>query len=87
MLAVQGLQDVGSKSDLLRRIVHIAQKEIFLNFALFRNALLSADEMRECVEAFVKEMEWTDCPDYEELIRLGEKAAKSGVLCTNRPKD
>jgi len=30
--------DVGSKSDFLRRIVRIAQKEMFLNFALFRNA-------------------------------------------------
>ena len=37
--------DVASKSDFLRRIVRIAQKEIFLNFALFRNALLSTDEM------------------------------------------
>ena len=49
--------DVGSKSDFLRRIVRIAQKEIFLNFALFRNGLMSVDEMRECVEAFVSDVE------------------------------
>ena len=48
--------DEGSKSDFLRRIVRIAQKEMFLNFALFRNALLSEDDMRECVEAFVSDV-------------------------------
>jgi len=49
--------DVASKSDFLSRIVRIAQKEMFLNFALFRNALLSTDEMRQCVEAFVSDVD------------------------------
>ena len=48
--------DVGSKSNFLRRIVRIAQKEMFLNFALFRNALLSEDELKECVKAFVADV-------------------------------
>ena len=31
------------------------------------------------LEPEVKEIEWTDYPDYEELIRLGEKAAESKI--------
>jgi NTE family protein len=49
--------DMGSKSDFLRRIISVAQKEMFLNFALFRNALLSDDDLRECVEAFVADVD------------------------------
>ncbi len=47
-----------SKSEFIRRIVHIAQKEMFLNMALFRSALLSADELRECVETFLGDTEF-----------------------------
>jgi predicted acylesterase/phospholipase RssA len=37
---------------------------MFLSFAFFRNALLSVDDMRECVEAFVSgvEIEATKIP-------------------------
>lgn len=54
---------------------------MFLNIALFRNALLSEDDLRECVEAFISDVETesTDYIDYEELIHLGEKAARSKI--------
>ena len=48
--------DDSVKSDFLRHIVRIAQKEMFVNFAIFRNALLSEDDLRECVEAFVTDV-------------------------------
>lgn len=35
------------KSDLLRRIACIAQKEMFVNFAIFRNALLPEDDLKD----------------------------------------
>jgi NTE family protein len=46
-----------SKSDFIRRIIRIAQKEMFLHIALFRNALLSPEDLRECVDAFVADVE------------------------------
>jgi len=50
-------RDDGMRSHFLRRIIHIAQKEMFLNFAIFRNALLSEVDLRECVEAFVPDVD------------------------------
>ncbi|MBW1963538.1 MAG: patatin-like phospholipase family protein [Deltaproteobacteria bacterium] len=48
------------RSDLIRRIARIAEKEVFLNLAIVRNALLSEKDLRECVEAFIPDMEVTD---------------------------
>ena len=39
--------DDSVESDLLRRIVRIAQKEMFVNFAIFRNALLPEDDLKD----------------------------------------
>ena len=44
------------KSDFLSRIVRIAQKEMFLSYAMFKNALLSENDMRKGVEAFVPDI-------------------------------
>ena len=49
--------DAGSKSDFLHRIVRIAQKGLFLNLALFRDALLTEHDMRGCVEAFLPDID------------------------------
>jgi NTE family protein len=48
--------DDSVESDLLRRIVRIAQKEMFLNYAIFRSALLSEDDLKECVKTFVADV-------------------------------
>lgn len=48
------------KSDFLSRITRIAQKEMFLSYAMFKNALLSEDDMRKGVEAFVDDIEIDD---------------------------
>ena len=45
------------KSDFLSRIVRIALKEMFLNYAMFKNALLSENDLRACVEAFLDDIE------------------------------
>lgn len=49
--------DDDTKSDFLSRIIRIAQKELFLNYAMFKNALLSEDDLRKSVEAFVDDIE------------------------------
>ena len=48
------------KSDFLSRIVRIAQKEMFLSYAIFKNALLSENDLRKGVEAFVYDIELDD---------------------------
>ena len=45
--------DDSVKSAILHRIVRIVQREMFVNFAIFRSALLSEDELKECVGAIV----------------------------------
>ena len=47
----------GSKSDLLHRVVRIAEKEVFLSAAIFRNALFSENDIRECVESFLPDID------------------------------
>jgi NTE family protein len=49
-----------SKSDFFNRILRIAHKEFFLALALFRQALLSENNMRECVEAFIPDIDLTE---------------------------
>jgi NTE family protein len=49
-----------SKSDFLGRIVRIAQKEMFLNYAVFKNALLSENDLRRGAEAFVPDINLTE---------------------------
>jgi NTE family protein len=49
--------DGDTKSDFLGRIVRIVQKEMFLSYAMFRNALLSENDLQKCVEAFVDDIE------------------------------
>jgi NTE family protein len=48
--------EVEFKPDFFHRIVRIAQKEMFLSLALFRSALLSKDDLRESVEAFLPDI-------------------------------
>ena len=48
--------DEDFKPDFFHRIVRIAQKEMFLNFALFRSAVLSEEDLRISVEAFVPDI-------------------------------
>ncbi|MBW1699968.1 MAG: patatin-like phospholipase family protein [Deltaproteobacteria bacterium] len=48
------------QSDLIHRLARIAEKEVFLNLAIVRNALLSEKDLRECVEVFLPDMEATD---------------------------
>ncbi len=49
--------DEGKKPDWLHRLIRIAQKEVFLSLAVFRNALLSLDDMRENVKAFIPDID------------------------------
>jgi NTE family protein len=44
------------KPDVLHRIVRIAQKEFFLSLALFKSAVLSEQDLRMTVEAFVPDI-------------------------------
>jgi NTE family protein len=48
------------KSDFLSRIVRIARKEMFLSYAMFKNALLSETDMRKGIEAFVDDIQIDD---------------------------
>ncbi|MEJ2102370.1 MAG: patatin-like phospholipase family protein [Desulfobacterales bacterium] len=48
--------DEDFKPDFFHRLVRIAQKEMFLNFALFRSAVLSEQDLRISVEAFVPDI-------------------------------
>jgi len=48
--------DDSTKSDWFNRIYRLAQKEVFLSLAMFRNALLSMEDMRDTVEAFVADI-------------------------------
>ncbi len=45
------------KPDFFHRVVRIAQKEIFLNLATFREALLSENDLHECIEAFLPDID------------------------------
>jgi NTE family protein len=44
------------KPDFLHRLARIVQKEMFLNLALFRSAVLSEEDLRISVEAFVPDI-------------------------------
>jgi NTE family protein len=44
------------KDDWFNRIYRFAQKEVFLSLAMFRNALLSVQDMRDTVEVFVADV-------------------------------
>ena len=44
------------KPDFIHRLVRIVQKEMFLSLALFRSAVLSKDDLRMSVEAFVPDI-------------------------------
>jgi NTE family protein len=48
--------DDSTKNDWFNRIYRIAQKEVFLSLTTFRNALLSMEDMRHTVEAFVADI-------------------------------
>jgi NTE family protein len=48
--------DDNTKNDWFNRIYRFAQKEVFLSLAMFRNALLSVEDMRDTVEAFVADI-------------------------------
>jgi NTE family protein len=48
--------DEDFKPDFLHRLTRIVQKEMFLNLALFRNAVLSEQDLRMSVEAFVPDI-------------------------------
>jgi NTE family protein len=48
--------DDSLKSDWFNRIFRFAQKEVFLSLAMFKNALLSVEDMRDTVEAFVADI-------------------------------
>jgi NTE family protein len=48
------------KSDFLSRVVRIALKEMFLSYAMFKNALLSENDLRACIEAFLDDIEIDD---------------------------
>jgi NTE family protein len=48
--------DETTKKDWFNRIYRFAQKEIFLSLAMFRTALLSVEDMRDTVEAFVADI-------------------------------
>jgi NTE family protein len=52
--------DGNVKSDFLSRVVRIALKEMFLSYAMFKNALLSENDLRACVEAFVDDTKIDD---------------------------
>lgn len=49
--------DEGKKADWFHRLMRIAQKEVFLSLAVFKNALLSVNDMRECVKAFISDID------------------------------
>ncbi|MBW2478695.1 MAG: patatin-like phospholipase family protein [Deltaproteobacteria bacterium] len=48
--------DEGTKNEWFNRIYRFAQKEVFLSLAMFKNALLSVEDMRDTVEAFVSDI-------------------------------
>lgn len=48
------------KSGLVHRLSRIAGKEMFLSLALLRNALLSESDMRDCVAAFLPDIDLED---------------------------
>jgi NTE family protein len=56
--------DDSTKNDWFNRIYRFAQKEVFLSLAMFRNALLSMEDMRDTVKAFVADIniEQTNVP-------------------------
>ncbi|MGD9081708.1 MAG: patatin-like phospholipase family protein [Desulfobacterales bacterium] len=48
------------KSDFLSRVIRIALKEMFLSYAMFKNSLLSENDLRACVEAFLDDIKIDD---------------------------
>ena len=48
--------DDSLNSDWFNRIFRFAQKEVFLSLAMFKNALLSVEDMRDTVESFVADI-------------------------------
>ena len=48
--------DDSTKNDWFNRIYRFAQKEVFLSLAMFRNALLSMEDMSDTVKAFVPDI-------------------------------
>jgi NTE family protein len=48
--------DDSTKNDWFNRIYRLAQKEVFIGLTTFRNALLSMEDMRHTVEAFVPDI-------------------------------
>jgi NTE family protein len=49
--------DDSTKSDWLNRIYRFAQKEVFLSLVMFKSSLLSVEDMRDTIEAFVADIE------------------------------
>lgn len=49
-----------TRSDLIHRLGRIAEKELFLNLAIFRNAVLSTKDMQRLMEIFLPDIDIRD---------------------------
>jgi NTE family protein len=77
--------DEDFKPDFVHRLARIVQKEMFLNLALFRSAVLSEHDLRMSVEAFVPDIAIEDtripfCSSATDLLSGKPVVLKQGPL-------